>query len=67
LMPRVQRFVQTATQISSRYGRSVAALQSADLRHTDGYAIRISGVTALDAPVAIVKPLPPKPTKPKKP
>lgn len=67
LTPRVQRFVQTAAQISSRYDRSVAALQSADLRHTDGYAIRISGVTALDAPVAVVKPQPPKPNKPKKP
>ncbi len=66
LMPRVQRFVQTAGQISSRYGRSVASLQSADLRHTDGYAIRISGVTALDAPVAPVAAVKP-PTKPKKP
>ncbi len=66
LVPRVQRFVQTAGQISSRYGRSVASLQSADLRHTDGYAIRISGVTALDAPVAPVAAVKP-PTKPKKP
>ncbi len=70
VVPRVRRFVQTATQISSRYGRSASALQSADLRHTDGYAIRLNGVTALDAPPAapVITPQPkvqqPKPKKP---
>jgi len=42
---RVQRFLRTVTQVTSRYGRRLNALQSADLRYEDGYAIRLSGVT----------------------
>ncbi|HWI80904.1 cell division protein FtsQ/DivIB [Ramlibacter sp.] len=41
---RVQRFVQTLTQATSRYGRTPEALVSADLRHVDGYALRLRGV-----------------------
>ncbi len=44
---RAQRFVQTLTQATSRYGRRPEALVSADLRHTDGYAIRLRGVSTL--------------------
>lgn len=48
---RTQRFVQTLTQVAGRYGRRVDALQSADLRNADGYAVRFRGVsTTPDAP-----------------
>jgi cell division protein FtsQ len=47
---RTQRFVQTLTQVASRYGRRPEALVSADLRHGDGYAVRLRGVsTTADA------------------
>lgn len=51
VMPRVQRFVQTLTQVTSRYGRRPESLVSADLRHADGYALRLRGVgtTSADA------------------
>jgi cell division protein FtsQ len=43
--------VQTLTQVTSRYGRRPEALISADLRHGDGYAVRLRGVgtTGADA------------------
>jgi cell division protein FtsQ len=41
---RTQRFVQTLTQVTSRYARRPEALVSADLRHGDGYAVRLRGV-----------------------
>ena len=47
---RTRRFVQTLTQVTSRYGRRADAVVSADLRHGDGYAVRLRGVsTAADA------------------
>ena len=51
LVARTQRFVQTLTQVTSRYGRRPDALLSADLRHGDGYAVRLRGVgtTSADA------------------
>jgi cell division protein FtsQ len=45
---RTQRFVQTLTQVTSRYGRRPEALLSADLRHGDGYALRLRGVGTTD-------------------
>lgn len=42
---RVQRFLKTLTQVTSRYGRRPNALESADLRHDNGYAIRLRGVS----------------------
>jgi cell division protein FtsQ len=33
--------------VTSRYGRKPDALESADLRHVDGYAIRLRGVTTV--------------------
>lgn len=44
---RAQRFVTTLTQATSRYGRRPEALVAADLRHADGYAIRLRGVSTL--------------------
>jgi cell division protein FtsQ len=50
VVERTRRFVQTLTQVTSRYNRRVDALVSADLRHGDGYAVRLRGVkTAAEA------------------
>jgi cell division protein FtsQ len=44
---RTLRFVRTLTQVTSRYQRP---LQYADLRHPDGYAVRLKGITTVEAP-----------------
>lgn len=49
LLARTQRFLRTLTQVTSRYGRKPDALETADLRHEDGYALRLRGVTTLTA------------------
>ena len=43
---RTQQFIATLTQVSSRYGRD---LESADLRYSNGYAIKLRGVTTHSA------------------
>lgn len=48
VMARVQRLTQTLAQVSQRYGRQAQALESADLRHVNGYALRLRGVGTLD-------------------
>ena len=47
VLARTTRFLKTLTQVSSRYGRKPNALETADLRHEDGYAIRLRGVTTV--------------------
>ena len=47
IVARAQRFTQTITQAASRYGRRTEAVLSADLRHGDGYAIKLRGVTTV--------------------
>jgi cell division protein FtsQ len=42
VMERVERFVRTVAQVTGQYQRP---LEYADLRHTDGYAVRLKGVT----------------------
>jgi cell division protein FtsQ len=49
---RVDRFLKTLTQVVARYGRQANAIESADLRHENGYAIRLRGVTTTQAEVA---------------
>jgi cell division protein FtsQ len=49
VLARTQRFVQTLTQVTSKYGRTPEALVSADLRHTDGYAVKLRGVATMAA------------------
>jgi cell division protein FtsQ len=49
---RVNRFLKTLTQVTSRYGRQASAIESADLRHENGYAIRLRGVSTVVADVA---------------
>ena len=44
---RLQRFVRTLTQVAGKYGRRADALESADLRHSSGYALRLRGVTTV--------------------
>ncbi|MDP3620060.1 MAG: cell division protein FtsQ/DivIB [Ramlibacter sp.] len=46
---RTQKFAQTLTQVTSRYGRRPDALVSADLRHGDGYAVKLRGVVTTSA------------------
>ena len=49
LLARSARFVATVGEVTSRYHRPI---ESADLRHTDGYAVRLKGVSTTGAPVA---------------
>lgn len=49
VLARSQRFAQTLTQVTSKYGRRPEALVTADLRHTDGYAVKLRGVATTDA------------------
>lgn len=46
VIERARVFVATLTQVTQRYQR---ALQSADLRHRDGYAVRLNGISTFDA------------------
>ena len=52
VVARAQRFTRTLTQVVSRYGRRPDALLSADLRHGEGYALRLRGVTTTAAEAA---------------
>ncbi len=47
VLQRSQRFVRTLAQVLQQYQRQAVALQSADLRYPDGYALRLQGVTTL--------------------
>ena len=49
LLARLDRFLKTVTQATARYNRGVEQLASVDLRHTDGYAIRLNGVSTVEA------------------
>jgi cell division protein FtsQ len=48
LVQRTERFLKTITQATSRYQRTVEQLEAVDLRHPDGYAIRLAGVSTLE-------------------
>lgn len=41
---RTRRFLASLTEVSARYQRRPQSLESADLRHADGYALRLRGV-----------------------
>ena len=49
LVARLARLLKTVTQATARYNRGVDQLASVDLRHTDGYAIRLNGVSTVEA------------------
>jgi cell division protein FtsQ len=45
VVARVDRLVRTLAQVNSRFGDKPRALVAADLRHPDGYALRLAGIT----------------------
>ncbi len=49
VVARTRQFAQTLTRVAAQYGRRADALESADLRHTGGYALRLRGVTTVAA------------------
>ena len=51
IVARAGRFIQTVTQVASRYGRTPSALVSADLRYTEGYALKLRGVSTTSGDV----------------
>ena len=44
----LQQFLRTLPQVAARYGRTPKALAAADLRHKDGYALRLHGVSTTE-------------------
>lgn len=60
VLERYGQLLRTVTQITSRYQ---APLLSADLRHADGYALRLQGIGTVAKPVKTNKPAA-KPAKP---
>jgi cell division protein FtsQ len=52
VLERTQRFVQTLPRVEARYMRP---LESADLRHADGFAVRLKGVTTSEPVTAARK------------
>ena len=47
VVQRTQRFLRTLTQLTAQYQRRPDALESADLRHEGGYAVRLRGVATV--------------------
>lgn len=52
VVQRAQRFARSLAQAAAKYGRRADALESADLRHSDGYALRLRGVSTVEAGAA---------------
>lgn len=50
VLSRARRFADTITQVAAKHGRRAQMLESADLRHTDGYALRLRGVSTVIDP-----------------
>jgi cell division protein FtsQ len=48
-LQRLDVFLTTLKQVTARYGRGASAVASADLRHKDAYALRLHGVSTVDA------------------
>ena len=48
VLARSQRFAQTLAQVTAKYGRRPEALVTADLRHADGYAVKLRGVATTE-------------------
>jgi cell division protein FtsQ len=49
VVARSERFTHTLTQVTAKYGRRPEALVAADLRHADGYAVRLRGVATTES------------------
>jgi cell division protein FtsQ len=52
VVQRCERFVRTLAQVTDHFQRT---LESADLRHTEGYAVRLQGITTTVAPLPPVR------------
>jgi cell division protein FtsQ len=48
ILQRLDVFLTTLKQVTTRYGRGASALAGADLRHKDAYALRLHGVSTVD-------------------
>jgi cell division protein FtsQ len=48
VLARMQVMNQTLVQVTQKLGRKVSAIESADLRHENGYALRLRGVSTQD-------------------
>lgn len=53
VLQRAQRFVRTLGQVTGQYQRRADALEYADLRYPDGYALRLKGVTTISREKAL--------------
>jgi cell division protein FtsQ len=49
VLQRLDVFLTSLKQVTARYGRGTSALAGADLRHKDAYALRLHGVSTVDA------------------
>ena len=47
VLARTERFLKTLTQVTSRYNRKPDAVEAADLRYANGYALRLRGVSTV--------------------
>lgn len=47
VVQRTRNFAETLTRVAAQFGRRADALESADLRHTGGYALRLRGVSTV--------------------
>ena len=62
VLQRVQRFTRTLASVTAQYQRKADALESADLRYEDGYALRLHGVSTVQGKLPPPRPQPqPKP------
>jgi cell division protein FtsQ len=52
VVARTHRFLATLTQVTTKYSRRANSVESADLRHENGYAIRLRGVSTQVAAVS---------------
>jgi cell division protein FtsQ len=52
VVQRTRYFAQTLTRVAAQFGRRADALESADLRHSGGYALRLRGVSTTAAQAA---------------
>ncbi|WP_394787023.1 cell division protein FtsQ/DivIB [Rhodoferax sp.] len=52
---RAQRFIGTVAQVAKEYGRAPDAVEQADLRYSEGYALRLRGVSTVAAPAVAAK------------
>lgn len=48
VMPRVRQFLSTVGQVAAHHGRQVGAVEAADLRYAQGYALRLQGVSTVN-------------------